>query len=197
MACEVCVADRDLAEAEIDFLDNLQHAFGLDEVEAKELFEAARKHSGLLTLEEKTAKMRALMPRFVDCMALMAAADGEVHHQERLGIRAVLRNIPDMSVLTADELDEAIEVAFERVAGKDVKTELDAIAKVIALAADRYWTVVYMMIIALADGKGDWREVAFLEATKQTFELSDYQMDVAMDTARQFPSVELGGEVPE
>src|SRR5260221_14790964 len=31
MACEICVADRDLAEAEIDFLDRLQSALALDE----------------------------------------------------------------------------------------------------------------------------------------------------------------------
>lgn len=196
MACEVCVSDRALAESEIDYLDALMTAFGLDEAEAKEVFESARKHSGLLTLEEKTAKMRTMMPRFVDCMALMANADGEVHHEERMGIRAVLRNIPDMSVLTPDELEQTISAALERTAGKDVTTELAGAAKVIDGAADRYWTVVYMMIVALADGKSDWREVAFLEAARKTFGLSDYQMDVAMDTARQFPAVELGGEVP-
>lgn len=197
MACEVCVSDRELAEAEIDYLDALQSALGLDEGEAKEVFEAARAHSGLLTLEEKTSKMKAIMPRFVDCMALMAAADGEIHHQERLGIRAVLRNIPDMAVLTGDELDQTIEASLDKVSGSDVEAELASIAKVIATPADRYWTTVYMMIIALADGNSDWREVSFLETAKSTFELTDYQMDVAMDTARQFPAVELGGEVPE
>jgi tellurite resistance protein len=140
--------------------------------------------------------MKALMPKFVDCMALMAAADGEVHHEERLGIRAVLRNIPDMAVLTPDELDAAIEDALGRVEGKDSAAELAGIAKVIDQTADRYWTTVYMMIVALADGKSDWREVKFLETIKKSFALTDYQMDVAMDTARQFPVVELGGEAP-
>jgi tellurite resistance protein len=190
------VADRDLAEAEIDYLDALMEALGLEEKEAREVFEAARQHSGLLTLEEKTVKMKSMMPRFVDCMALMAAADGEVHHEERLGIRAVLRNIPDMAVLTGDELDAAIEEAIGRVAKEDQGQLLGSIAQTIAQPADRYWTTVYMMIVALADGKSDWREVAFLESCKKTFELSDYQMDVAMDTARQFPLVELGGSAP-
>jgi uncharacterized tellurite resistance protein B-like protein len=196
LACEVCVADRELAEPEIDYLDELQRALGLDEAEAKEVFEAARRKSGLLTLEEKTAKMRAMMPRFVDCMALMAAADGEVHDEERLGIRAVLRNIPDMAVLTAEELESAIDAALGRVSGKDAAQELAGVADVIATPADRYWTTVYMMIVALADGKSDWREVSFLESARKTFELSDYQMDVAMDTARQFPMAQLGGEAP-
>jgi len=196
LACDVCVSDRELAETEIDFLDALQNALGLDEVEAKEVFEGARQKVGMMTLEEKTSKMRDLMPKFVDAMALMAAADGEVHPEERLGITAVLSAIPDMAVLTAEELEEAIDLALTRVSGKDVAGELASVATVIQQPADRYWTTVYMMIIALADGKSDWREVAFLDAAKQTFELSDYQMDVAMDTARGFPSVAIGGHAP-
>jgi tellurite resistance protein len=196
MAAEVCVSDRELAEGEIAYLDGMQAAFALEESEAKEVFEAARKHSGLLTLEEKSEKVRFLMPSFVKCMALMAAADGEIHHEERLGMRSVLRNIPDMNVLTGAELDEAIEVALERIAGKEPKAELAGIATEIAETSDRYWVTVYVMIIALADGKSDWREIEFLSTLKATFGLSDSQMDVAMQTAAQFPAVQLGGDAP-
>lgn len=196
MAAEVCVSDRELAEGEIAFLDGLQAAFGLEDEEAKEVFEAARKHSGLLTLEEKSAKVRQLIPAFVKCMALMAAADGEIHHEERLSMRSVLRAIPDMSVLTTAELDEAIEVAFERIAGKSGKAELVEIMKEIPERSDRYWVTVYTMIIALADGKSDWREVEFLSAMRAVFGLSEQQMDVAMQTASQFPAIQLGGDAP-
>jgi tellurite resistance protein len=196
MACEVCVSDRALAESEIDFLDKLQAALALEDGEAKEVFEAAREHSGLQTLEEKSGRVREMMPAFVKCMALMAAADDEIHHEERLGMRAVLRNIPDMSVLTAAEIDEAIDVAVERTKGKDHKAELAAVAQAISAPAERYWTAVYVMIIALADGKTDWREVRFLDDMRATFGLSETQMDVAMKTASQFPAVELGGDAP-
>ena len=197
MACEICVADRDLAETEIEFLDGLMSALALEEGEAKELFEAARKHTGLLTLEEKSDKVRELMPSFVRCMALMAAADGEVHHEERLGMRTVLRHIPDMQVLTGDELDEAIDVALERIKDKDNVAELVAVAQEIAQPSDRYWVTVYVMIIALADGTHDWREVEFLAAMKATFGLSEGQMDTAMTTAAQFPAIPLGGDAPD
>ncbi len=197
MAAEVCVADRELAEAEIEYLDGMMTAFALDETEAREMFEAARKHSGLLTLEEKSGKVRDLLPAFVRCMALMAAADEEIHHEERIGMRAVLRNIPDMSVLTNVEIDEAIEVAIARVTGKDSKAELAAVASEIPLAGDRYWVAVYTMIIALSDGKNDWREVEFLANLKKTFALNDKQMDVAMKTASLFPAVDLGGLAPD
>lgn len=197
MAAEICVSDRELAEAEIDYLDGMMAAFALEENEAREVFEAARKHSGLLTLEEKSEKVRDLLPAFVRCMALMAAADEEIHHEERLGMRAVLRNIPDMSVLTHAEIDEAIDVALERVAGKDSKAELEDIANEITQTSDRYWVAVYTMIIALSDGKNDWREVEFLANLKRIFALSDTQMDVGMKVAAQFPAVELGGLAPD
>lgn len=192
MASEICVADRQLAEAEIAFLDEMQTQLGLDESEAKELFEAARKRSGLLTLEEKSQKMKVLMPKLVQCMAIMAAADGEVHDDERKGIRTVLGKIPDMAVLTAAELDRTVNSALDAVQGKDIESELAAIAKVIEQPSDRYWTTVYMMIIALADGKTDWREVKCLESTREKFALTDEQMDAAMTTASQFPAIALG-----
>jgi len=197
MSCEVCVADRELAESEIAFLDHMQKAFALDDLEAKDAFESARKHSGLLTLEEKSQKVRLLMPAFVRCMALMATADDEVHHEERLAMRSVLRAIPDMSVLTHAELDEAIDVAFDGLKGKTPADELVEIAKEVALKSDRYWVTVYVMIVALADGKQDWREVEFLSNLKSTFELSDSQMDSSMQTASQFPAVKLGGDPPD
>jgi uncharacterized tellurite resistance protein B-like protein len=196
MASEICVADRELAEGEIEFLDKLQGALGLPDAEAKELFESARKHSGLMTVEEKSDRVRDMLPSFVQCMALMASADEEIHHEERLGMTAVLRNIPDMSVLSTAEIEEAVDVALERVKGKEAASELAVIAKAIAAPADRYWTTVYVMIIALADGTTDWREVQFLETMKKAFALSDNQMDVAMKTASQFPAIDLGGEAP-
>jgi tellurite resistance protein len=197
MAAEICVSDKELAESEIDYLDGMMTAFALDEAEAKELFEAARAHSGLLTIEEKSEKVRTLLPAFVRSMALMAAADDEIHHEERIGMRAVLRNIPDLSVLTTAEIDEAIDVAIERVSGKDSKAELAEIAAEIPSNADRYWVAVYTMIIALADGTQDWREVEFLANLKRIFALNDNQMDIAMKTASLLPAVDLGGLAPD
>jgi tellurite resistance protein len=190
------VSDADLPESEINYLDALQKALALGDDEARALFEDARQHSGLKTVEEKAAQMREMMPRFVDCMALMASADGEVHDDELEGVRQVLRSIPDMQVLTRDELDEAIDVSFGRIKDKDVGEELKTIAQVIPNPADRYWTTVYMMIIARSDGRTDWREVRFLQQAKKEFALSDSHMDQAMETASMFPGVELGGPAP-
>jgi uncharacterized tellurite resistance protein B-like protein len=197
LACEVCVSDADLPEAEINYLDSLQTALGLTDDEARELFEAVRSKSGLRTVEEKASAMREMMPWFVECMALMAAADGEVHEDEMAGVRAVLRNIPDMAVLSRDELDAAISRSFDRIKGKEVGAELEKIAENITDPADRYWTTVYMMIIARSDGRTDWREVRFLQQAKKHFALGDVAMDQAMETASMFPAVALGGAAPD
>ena len=196
MACQVCVSDADLPEAEINYLDDLQRALGVSDEEARDLFESARARSGLKTVEEKASAMREMMPWFVECMALMAAADGEVHEDEMAGVRTVLRNIPDMAVLSRDELDGAISRSFERIRGKEVNDELEKIASHITGQTDRYWTTVYMMIIARADGRTDWREVRFLQQAKKHFALGDVAMDQAMETASMFPTVELGGTAP-
>jgi uncharacterized tellurite resistance protein B-like protein len=196
MAAEVCVADRELAEAEIEFLDGLQAALALDDAEAKEVFEVARKRTGLRTLEEKSAKARELMPVFVKCMALMAAADGSIRHEERIGMRNVLRAIPDMQVLSLAEIDEAIDVALVRIAGIDNEAELAEVAKEVRVPSDRYWATVYTMIIALSDGTQTWREIELLGALRKAFDLSGKQMDAAMQVASQFPAVELGGDAP-
>jgi uncharacterized tellurite resistance protein B-like protein len=196
MAAEVCVSDADLPEAEIAYLDALQEALALSDAEARDLFEGARLRSGLKTVEERAAAMRKLMPRFVDCMALMAVADDRVRDAERIAVRAILRNIPDMAVLTREELDLAIEESFERVEGIDGGDALGQIADSIRDPADRYWTTVYMMIVGRSDDRADWRGVRLLQQAKQRFALTESQMDHAMETACQFPAVMLGGEAP-
>lgn len=196
MACEICVADGEMPESEIKFLDGLQQALGLDDETAKDIFDGVRSDSGLKTVEEKAAHMRELMPRFVDCMALMAAADGEIHDEELVGVRAVLGSIPDMAVLTSDELNDAIVAAFERVQDVDINESIVQAADVITNPTDRYWTTVYMMIICLSDGKADWREVAFLSTTRDAFGLNDELMDHAMRAASLFPATDLGGNAP-
>jgi len=196
MACEICVSDGQLPESEIRFLDGLQAALRLDDGTAKEIFDGVRSDSGLQTVEERAEHMRQLMPRFVDCMALMAAADGEVHDEELVGVRAVLGSIPDMAVLSSDELNDAIVAAFDRLGDVDLPEAIGEAAKVISNPTDRYWTTVYMMIICLADGKADWREVAFLSTTRDAFGLDDELMDHAMRAASHFPATELGGALP-
>ena len=196
LACEVCVSDNELPEAEIRFLESLQTSLGIPDDDAKDLFDGARQDSGLLTLEEKTAKMHDMLPLLVEGMALMAAADERIEEDELDMMRLVLGKIPDMAVLTPEELEEAIQVGFERTRNANTDERLHAIAETVLSASDRYWMSTYMMIIALADGKTDWREVGFLKNVQDIFDLGDDAMDQGMATAALFPGVEIGGMAP-
>jgi hypothetical protein len=80
--------------------------------------------------------------------------------------------------------------------GIDAEDHLAAVATEVPSPGDRYWTAAYMMIVALADGKTDWREVGFLKNVQDAFELTDEQMDQAMSTASVFPNVDIGGKAP-
>ena len=51
MACEICVADGEIPESEIRYLDALQRAVDLDDETAKDIFEGVRENSGLQTIE--------------------------------------------------------------------------------------------------------------------------------------------------
>lgn len=197
LACDVCVSDERLPESEIRYLESLQKELGISDDDAHKLFEAARARSGLLTLDEKVTKMRALMPRFVEAMVLASIADGVVREEEVASIRAILREVPDMSVLPHNELEKAVEAAYARANEEDYpEAELEAIAAVVTEPVDRFWTTVYMTIVVLADNNADWRQVALLKAVQKIFSFTDAQMDQALQVAQRFPNVALGGKLP-
>jgi len=188
VACEITLADGpEPEEAEQTYLDMLKAWFLLGEDEAKAIFDAARRRRGMAEVEERTRQMQGLMPFNVECMALMACADGNVSVAERQALRGVLRNIGDMAILSNRELDDVIDDAFRRVEGKDGDREIVRIANAMETSSDRYWAAVYMMILAYADGLRDWREVWLLGSAQEALQLSDDDMDRAWQSARLFP----------
>jgi uncharacterized membrane protein YebE (DUF533 family) len=77
VAAEIALADGE-APAEVMYLRALKNQFLLSDEEAKAIHEAARKRRGMTEVEDRTRKMLAQVPTFVECMALMAASDGEI-----------------------------------------------------------------------------------------------------------------------
>ncbi|MFO0557717.1 MAG: DUF533 domain-containing protein [Polyangiales bacterium] len=196
LACDVCVADDDLAEKEIAFLEALQGALGIPDEEAQGIFEAARKGSAVLTIEERAGKIRALIPRFLEAMALMTVADGKIDDSETERIEMVLAHIADMRALSESELHDEVVAAFDRVGSRDVGEVLGEIAASITNPTDRFWTTTYMMIISVADKDEDWQELALLGRAQKAFGLTSAQMDAAMKIALQFPKVKITGRAP-
>jgi uncharacterized tellurite resistance protein B-like protein len=188
VACEITLADGPIpAEPEQEYLDQLEFWFLLGEEESRAIFEAAKRRRGMAEVEERTRQMQGLMPFYVECMALMASADGSVSAAERQALSGVLRNIGDMAILSARELDDVIDTAFRRVEGRDGDREIVRIAGAMDTSSDRYWAAVYMMILAYADGFRDWRQVWLLGSAQEALRLSDDDMDRAWQSAKLFP----------
>jgi tellurite resistance protein len=188
VACEIVLADSPIpAPAEQYYLDLLKKWFLLGEHEAKAIFEAGKKRRGMNVVEDLTEAMQSLMPAYLDCMALMAAADGSVSMAERNALLGVLRSLGDMAVLSENELMDAINEAFRRIEGKDGDREVVRIASQMKTPSDRYWAAVYMMIMAHADGQQDWRPVWLLGSAQEALQLTEEDMDRAFASAKLFP----------
>ena len=196
LACEMTVADNDLAEKEIAYLEALQEALGLPDETARELFESLRKKSSVLTIEERMERTKALIPRFIDAMCLLTLADGKVDDTEIDGIEAVLKHISDMRTLSEEALHDEVVASFDRLEGKSVDDVLKDIRAVINTPNDCFWTVTYMMIVAVADGVKDWQELGLLAQFQKAFGLDNKSMDSAMKIAAQFPNVKITGRAP-
>ncbi len=196
LACEMSVSDNDLAEKEIAYLEALQGALELPDESAKELFESIRSKSAVLTIEERMEKTKRLVPRFIDAMCLLTLADGKVDDSEVDGIEAVLKHIADMRTLSEESLHDEVVASFNRLEGKDADTVLADISKVIQTTQDRFWTVTYMMIVAVSDGTKDWQELGLLAKFQKAFGLDSKAMDSAMKIAAQFPNVKITGRAP-
>jgi uncharacterized tellurite resistance protein B-like protein len=188
VACEITLADGEIpAPGERAYLDLLKGWFLLGEEEAKGLFDAAKRKRGMHEVEDRTRHMQQIMPINIQCMALMAAADGQVTHQERNALLGVLRNVGDMAVMEEDQIMEAVDKAFRAIEGTEPDRQIAKVARGLEQPSDRYWAMVYMMIIAIADGYSDWRQVWLLGSAQDAMGLSDQQMDRAMATAKLFP----------
>jgi uncharacterized membrane protein YebE (DUF533 family) len=196
LAAELCVADNEVQEREIPYLESLQDALGLPEEEAREIFEAVRTKSSVSTIEERVSKMHALMPRFIDSMVLLTLADGKVDDREVDGIATVLEHIADARSFSENSLHDEVAAAFTRLSGRPTNEAIDEIAKAIQAPQDRFWTMTYMMIVAATDGAKDWQELGLLAQFQKAFGLDSKAMDGAMKIALQFPNVKITGRAP-
>jgi uncharacterized tellurite resistance protein B-like protein len=186
VACEIALADGE-APAEVIYLKSLKANFLLGDEEAKAIYEAAKKRRSMTEVEERTRRIIQLVPTFIECMALMAAADGEVTESERRALLGVLSGVGDLAIYGEKELSDVLNAAFKKIGGRDPDREVAKLAASLDSASDRYWAVVYMMIIAIAGGNRDWRNVFLLGSAQDAFKLDDRHMDRAMESAKLFP----------
>jgi tellurite resistance protein len=186
VACEVSFADGSSPE-EVAYLGHLRTVLMLGDEEAKEIWEASQRSRGLQKVEELTRDLQSLLPWFLECMALVAAMDGQVTQAERNAVAGVLKHMGDMSSLGDREITDAVDSAFRRIHGKDPETELRNVAAAFRASTDRYWAAIYMMVVAVAEGYSNWRQIWLLASAQDAFKLTDADMDRGMATAKLFP----------
>jgi tellurite resistance protein len=186
VACEVAFSDGSNA-AEVSYLEGLKRALMLGEQEAREIWDAATDMRGMQKVEELTRDLQSMLPWYLECMALVAAMDGTVTAAERNAVAGVLKHMGDMAALGERERSDAVEAAFRRIQGKDPDTELRNVATALRAATDRYWAAIYMMVVAVAEGYTNWRQIWLLSSAQEAFKLSDTDMDRGMATAKLFP----------
>src|SRR5215468_7844420 len=129
MAAEVAVADQQLAEGELDFLEALRLALRIAPLESEALVEHARAgHLGEY-LEDRYRRIKTLIPVAAEVFVLRALGRGMATDDERFRIRDFFAAIPDLA-LSRDDLDGALFQAFRRrrPPGAQVYGELASVA---------------------------------------------------------------------
>jgi len=108
----------------------------------------------------------------------------------------VLGHIADTRSLSEEKLHDEVIAAFNRVSDRKPDDVIDGIAKVITKTQDRFWTMTYMMIVSVGDGRQDWQELGVLASVQKAFGFDSKTMDAAMKIASQFPDVRITGRTP-
>ncbi len=188
LAAEVAAADGVWHVEEARFLEALRIALRISPLEGEELLVAAR--AGQLTahLDDRYARIRALIPLACEVFALRAFARGTPSDDERFSVRDMFASIPDL-VLANDELDAALYRSFRRRRAADVQLmpELRNLAQTLPDPVDRYWIVVYVLTAEPPETLSNWRLVPFIGLIQAAFQITDTDLELAVTDAQTFP----------
>ena len=188
MACEIVVADADVAQTELSYLENLRLALRLAPYEAQDIFAAARDGRALRYLDDRLLRLRSLVPLTVEVFTLRALTLGKLIDEHRFEVRDFLIAIPDMA-LRDHEIEGLLYKSFRRTrAGIGIEGELSIIAQQLPDPVDRYWMVVYALCAEPTNTLARWRFVPFIALMQRAFQLGDADMELAASDAAQFPA---------
>jgi hypothetical protein len=189
MACEVCAADEDIAPLELQFLEALRIAVRVSPFDGQQVFAAAREKKVTRFLEDRVLRIRSLFPVVVEAFTLRAHSLGLVTDDHRFALRDFLSAIPDFG-LRQDEIERELYLAFrkQRPAGFNVFNELGRISFELPDPVDRYWLVVYAMLVEPHGRAASWRVIPFVSLLQQAFQIGDADMELAAADASAFPA---------
>jgi uncharacterized tellurite resistance protein B-like protein len=188
MAAEVAVADEQLVDGELQFLEALRIALRIAPLESEALVNEAR--AGRLSeyLDDRYHRIKSLVPVACEVFALRALGRGMANDEERFRIRDFFFAIPDLA-LTKDELEGELYRAFRRPRARDAQVfgELSQVAATLPDPVDRYWMMVYTLVAELPATVPSWRVIPFTGVMQAAFQITDTDMELAVVDALTFP----------
>ena len=189
MAAEVSLADDQLVEGELDFLEALRIALRISPLEAEKVIAAARGHQLAPYLDDRYLRVKSMIAVACEVFALRALARAMATDEHRFKVRDFFAAIPDLA-LTKDELDAELYRAFRRprAPGAQVFTELARVAQTLPDPVDRYWMVVYTLVAELPATVPSWRVIPFMGVMQAAFQIVDTDMELAVIDALTFPA---------
>lgn len=187
MAAEVAVADQQLADGELHFLEALRIALRIAPLESEALVDHARAGRLAEYLEDRYRRIKTLVPVAAEVFVLRALGRGMANDEERFRIRDFFAAIPDLA-LSGDDLDGALFQAFRkpRAPGAQVFGELARVAQSLPDPVDRYWMMVYTLVAELPATVPSWRVIPFTGVMQAAFQITDTDMELAVVDALSF-----------
>ncbi|MEO8554515.1 MAG: TerB family tellurite resistance protein, partial [Kofleriaceae bacterium] len=189
MAAEVAVADDQLVESELHYLEALRIALRIAPLEAENIVVAARAHQLAPYLDDRYLRVKQMLGVACEVFALRALARAMATDDHRFKIRDFFAAIPDLAV-TKDELDAELYRAFRRprAPGAQVFSELARVAQTLPDPVDRYWMVVYTLVAEMPATVPSWRVIPFMGVMQAAFQIVDTDMELAVIDALTFPA---------
>jgi uncharacterized tellurite resistance protein B-like protein len=188
MAAEVAVADEQLVDGELQFLEALRIALRIAPLESEALVAEAR--AGRLSdyLDDRYHRIKTLVPVACEVFALRALGRGMANDDERFRIRDFFLAIPDLAI-GKDELESELFRAFRRPRPRDAQvfSELSQVATTLPDPVDRYWMMVYTLVAELPATVPSWRVIPFTGVMQAAFQITDTDMELAVVDALTFP----------
>jgi hypothetical protein len=189
MAAEVALADEQLVDGELDYLEALRIALRIAPLEAENIVINARAHQLAQYLDDRYLRVKSMIGVACEVFALRALGRSMANDDHRFKVRDFFAAIPDLA-LSKDELDAELYRAFRRprAPNAQVFSELSTVAHTLPDPVDRYWIVVYTLVAELPATVASWRVIPFMGVMQAAFQIVDNDMELAVIDALTFPA---------
>lgn len=188
MAAEVAMADQQMHEGEVAFLEALRVSLRIAPMESEHIVGYAQAGALAPYLDDRYLRIKNLIPLACEVFALRALAQGAASDEHRFRVRDFFAAMPDL-VLSRDELDAELYRAFRRPRAPDAQVfgELSRVASSMPDPVDRYWVIVYTLVAEQPSTVPSWRVIPFIGVLQTAFQISDTDMGLAVADALTFP----------